>query len=147
MGRGTLGEVRKRSEDPQGGPGLVGGPFARYETGRGTLEEVWDRSGALREVRDGLGDPRGGAGQVGGPSGWSGMVCRTLREVRDGLGEPWQSPGRFVGPLGTLRDVLDGSVDLRGGPGRFVRPSGWSETSRRTLGEVQARSGDPRGSP
>ena len=35
-------EVRDESEDPRGGPALVGGPALRYGTGRGTLVEVWD---------------------------------------------------------------------------------------------------------
>ena len=71
MGRAILGEVWDVSGDPRGGPGQdegpsqrsvgsgdprggpvwVGGPSGRSGTGRGTLEEVRDRSG----------DPRGGS--------------------------------------------------------------------------------------
>ena len=47
MGRGTLGEVRDGSGDPQEGPGWVRGPLGRSRTGHGNLPEV----------RDGLGDP------------------------------------------------------------------------------------------
>ena len=65
------------SSDPRGGPGRVKGPFHRsgmvlrlsksFETGRGTLREVWDGSGILGEDRDGLEYPHTGLGQVGGP--------------------------------------------------------------------------------
>ena len=46
--------------------------------GRGTLGEVWDKSG----------DPPVGPGLVGGPSGRSGMGRWTLGEVWDGSGDP-----------------------------------------------------------
>ena len=48
--------VEDGSEDPWGGPGLVGGPSKRSRTGRRTLGEVWDWSR----------DPRGGLGLVRG---------------------------------------------------------------------------------
>ena len=38
-----------------------------FETGRGTLREVWDGSGILGEDRDGLEYSHTGLGQVGGP--------------------------------------------------------------------------------
>ena len=61
-GRVTLWEVCDQSGDPQrgpervgdrqrglgraqGGPGQLGGPSRRSETGRGTHVEVWDGSG------------------------------------------------------------------------------------------------------
>ena len=44
-GRGTLGEVRDRLEDPQGGLGWVAGPYC--------------------EGQDGSGDPPEGPGRVG----------------------------------------------------------------------------------
>ena len=57
MGRGTFGVVRDGSWDPRevrdgsgNNPrclGRVGGPSVRYGTGRGTIREVWDRSGNL----------------------------------------------------------------------------------------------------
>ena len=40
MGQGTLGEIRTKSGDPRGGPGLVRGPSGRFGTGRGTIGEV-----------------------------------------------------------------------------------------------------------
>ena len=44
MGRRTLGEVRDKSGETRGGQGRVGGHLGRSVTGRGTLEEVLDRS-------------------------------------------------------------------------------------------------------
>ena len=52
--------------------GLVGGPLERFDTCRGTHEEV----------RDGSGDPRGDPGPVEGPTGKSGTGRGTLEEVR-----------------------------------------------------------------
>ena len=42
MGWGTFGEVLNGSRENQGGPGWVGRPSERSETGRRTLEEVRD---------------------------------------------------------------------------------------------------------
>ena len=50
----------------------------RLGTGRGTLEEVWDRSE----------DPRRGPGLVGGLSGRSGTGRETLEEAQDGSEDP-----------------------------------------------------------
>ena len=69
--------------------GLVGGPSGRFETCRGTLEEV----------RDGSGDPRGDPRRVGGPTGISGTGRRTVREVRGNLEEV---RGTLWEVLGTL---------------------------------------------
>ena len=82
------GEIRDGSADPRGGPGRVGGPSGRYETGRGTIGEIRDGSwhtlggsGLVGEVRDGL---------------------RTLEKVRDGSGQPWGGPGGVRRPSGML---------------------------------------------
>ena len=45
MGREYLTEVRDGSGDCQEGPKRVEGPSGKSDTGRRTLEEVWDGSG------------------------------------------------------------------------------------------------------
>ena len=65
--RETLWEVRDDSVDSRGGPGGVGGPSERFETGRDTLREAWDGSGHLEGVQDGSGHHQRGVGRVGTP--------------------------------------------------------------------------------
>ena len=60
-GRGTHGDVRDGSGDPQGGSGWVGLPLGRFGTGWGTLGEV----------RVGSGYPLGGLGRIVGTTGRS----------------------------------------------------------------------------
>ena len=76
-GRGIHPKVWDGSKDSQGGPGQVGGPTLKSETGWWTLVEVRDVSR----------DPRGGLGWVGGTSGTSGLV-----------GGPTQKSGTVGGP-------------------------------------------------
>ena len=57
--RGTLGEVRNRSQVLRGSPGWVKRYLGWTRTGQGTIRVVRDRSG----------DPPGDLGRVGGPSG------------------------------------------------------------------------------
>ena len=91
----TFKKVWDGSWDPWRGPGRVGVPSGKSETGLWTLEEVRDvfggpsgRSGTVRgtlgEVREGSADSRGGPERVVGPSEKSRMGWRTLGEDRDG---------------------------------------------------------------
>ena len=115
-GQWTLGEVRDRSKDHQGG---TGDPQGAPETGWRTLGKV----------QDGSGEPQGGPGRVQGPLEKSGTGRWTLGEVRDRPG----ALGEVGTGRGTLGDFRDRSLNSWIGPGHVVGPLEWSKTVRWTL--------------
>ena len=81
-------EVSESSLVPPGGPGGVGRPTQRSESG-------WE---ALPEVQEGLGSPAGGLGGVGRGNRWAGRLRESVPEVLEGPRGPSGEPGEVGRP-------------------------------------------------